>query len=182
MVKTRDTMKLTKQQCILAIIFLLACGALLGDRLFLLPRSSQAEGPDDVSASRSAELMLEVTDMNEVQSRTSLITRRLETLWPDDHNETQKLRDPFMLPVSWPVAQAPKAAPTQKPSLESVFVSRHRLRAVFVDGHRSQVVIDDHVLAIGQTLEGFTLVKVDEESATFESDNTHFVMRLSHDR
>jgi hypothetical protein len=181
MVKTRDTMKLTKQQRILVIILLLACGAFLGDRLFLLPQSSQAEGPD-TSASRSAELMLEVTDMADVQSRTSLITQRLETLWPDDHNEAHKLRDPFMLPVSWPVAQARKAAPTQEPSLESVFVSRHRLRAVFVDGHRSRVVIDDCVLAMGQTLEGFTLVEVDEGSATFESDNTRFVMHLSHDR
>ncbi len=175
-------MKLTRQQRALVVLFSLVCAAWLCDRLFLLPQASQADSPG-AAESLFPELILEVTDTAEAASRTTLITQRLEVLWPDEHSESRDLREAFMLPASWPVSVDPNVSHAPGgPRPGSAFISQHRLRAVFVDEHNSRVVIDDLVLMIGQSLEGFTLVEVDEGSATFEFEQTRFVMHLSNDR
>jgi hypothetical protein len=43
-------------------------------------------------------------------------------------------------------------------------------------------MVDDHFLVIGQELEGFKLVAVDEDSATFESGAKKVVLRLANGR
>jgi hypothetical protein len=43
-------------------------------------------------------------------------------------------------------------------------------------------MVDDHFLVIGQELDGFKLIAVDEDSATFEAGAKRVVLRLANDR
>ena len=61
------------------------------------------------------------------------------------------------------------------------FMRKHQIKAVMVHGKISSVVIDDRYLFVGQKIDGFTLVSVNEHSATFESNNHRVVLTLKRD-
>jgi hypothetical protein len=122
-----------------------------------------------------------VTQHPDLQPLTVRLSEQLETLCPDDPNFSQ-VRDAFSLPASWLAEIHPENLPRSQQDAVAKFVRDHQLRAVAVQDQTRGALVDDHFIVIGQELDGFKLVAVDEGSATFEVDGKRVVLRLTNDR
>ena len=84
-----------------------------------------------------------------------------------------RLRDPFERPPAAPVPVAPEvplAAPEAAPKLE--------LRAVVFDGQKSLINVGGRILGMGETIAGYTVVKVEERGAVLAKDGARLKLML----
>mgnify|MGYP001407146725 CR=1 FL=1 len=165
-------MTLNKRQKTLSAVFLIGLVGLVADRAILRPqggpRAASADSPPAAPAGPAQALA------EEPPARAPL-AERLNRLLPAgmDSNE---LRDPFALPASWsdrdaaPVARVPETA--------AAFLRQHRLKAVVAQGAEMGALVDDSFLALGQSVDGFTLVSVNQREAVFERDGLQAVLEL----
>ncbi|MFB0524347.1 MAG: hypothetical protein ACETVZ_02320 [Phycisphaerae bacterium] len=185
-------MKLSRQQKIYLAILALALGALLVDRLF---RSRSAGGGLAAEASAySVPLPGETIPAPALvfdkktrgpepnsQSPSMKLSQQLEILLPDECLDLVQARDAFSLPAAWldelcaqnPLGQADAAAR---------FAKSHQLKAVLIDGKMRSALVDDHLLILGQELDGFKLVAVNQSSATFAAGTRRVILKLKRDR
>ena len=179
-------MRLTKRQKVSSAILVIVLGALVVDRTYRSPGNVSAE----VSASSnqaSNELELGASQQRVIpepgsQSPTMKLIQRLETLWLEKNPDVSQARDAFSLPESWLVEVNPTNRPKTKQDAVIKFAKNHQLKAVVVQDQARCVMVDDNFLTIGQELDGFKLVAVDEESATFEAGQQRVVLLLTNDR
>lgn len=173
-------MKLSKRQKVCCAILALGLGALVVDRALLRPQG----GPAEVSAYSPAapgEPAVGATEHPDLQHPTVKLAQQLETLCPDNPDLSQ-VRDAFSLPASWLAEIHPESRPRPEQDAAAKFTRDHQLKAVAADGQASYALVDDHFLVIGQQLDGFRLVAVDEDSATFAAGGKQVVLRLTSDR
>lgn len=167
---------------------LLGLCALIMDRLFILPQSAPAEQSDySVPADTAAAGMASNTadpampDGTESQSVNPRLAK-LETLWSNKSLDVHRIRDAFSMPPAWREGPSPGlAAPVASDPL-SRFVQRHRLIAVAVDSEQNTAYVDDRLLNVGQELDGFKLIAIDRQSATFEREGQRTTLKLADDR
>jgi len=186
-------MKLSRQQKIYLAILALVLGALLVDRLFRSRQPAPAEAnaePETVAVEASTysdplpgetiPAMMDLPDPNS-QPPSIKLAQQLEILLPDECLDLDQARDAFSLPAAWldelcapnPLGQADAAAR---------FAKSHQLKAVLIDGQNSSALVDDHLLRLGQELDGFKLVAVNESSATFAAGTKRVILKLKTDR
>jgi len=179
-------MQLSRQQKVYLAILAVTCGGLVVDRLFLRGDpapivSSEAEtiigrseqlvrgGPDSNSPSPSMKL---------ARQTYGGLAQRLEMLWPDEGLDLDEARDAFSLPPAWR-ASASIQNPRAGDNAALRFANNHQLKAVLVDGKMRYAWVDNHLLILGQELDGFKLVAVDEDSATFSAGRKQVVLKLT---
>jgi len=150
------------------------------DRTVLRPQGGPAEASAD-SLQAPGETVTGATEHPDLQPPAVKLTEQLETLCPDNPNFDQ-IRDAFSLPAPWLAEVHPENRPRSQQDAADRFTRDHQLKAVAVDGQASYALLDDHFLVIGQELDGFKLVAVDEGSATFEAGGKQVVLRLANDR
>ena len=172
-------MKLDSRHKAFVAALTLTMGALVVDRLFVLPASTLAQ---TVSGSDSviSELLLDVTNSPAQESAATALSGRLEALRPKV--ERGQERDAFALPASWLAESRPSVDLASRPGALDTFAARHHLSGVIISGQSRLAVVDDRVVAVGQELDGYRLVAIDEDSATFEVNQTRFVVPLAEDR
>jgi hypothetical protein len=173
-------MRLSKRQKVCFVILAVGLGALVVDRTVLRPQGGPAEASAD-SLQAPGDTVAGATDHPDLQPSAVKLTQQLETLSPDNPNFDQ-IRDAFSLPASWLAEVHPENRPRSQQNAADRFGRDHQLKAVAVDGQASYALVDDHFLVIGQELDGFRLVVVDEGSATFEAGGNQVVLRLANDR
>jgi len=181
-------MKLSKQQKVYTAVLVVVLGALVIDRIYL----SQGRVPAEASASSnqvSDELVPGVMDIPDSasQSPTVKLIQQLDMLWSEKNLDLNQARDAFSLPESWLAAVNPNFAKGTRAAdydqgAETSFARNHQLKAVVVQDQTRCVMVDDHFLVIGQELDGFKLIEVDKDSATFEAGAKRVVLRLANDR
>jgi len=94
------------------------------------------------------------------------------------------LRDPFAVPRTVSAARAPgtlsvgKGEDGQPMSSDGGEIWNVQLRGVMVAGRQSLADVGGVLLAVGQKLEGHTLVEVTETTAVFTSRGKRVVLRL----
>ncbi len=179
-------MKLSKQQKSAVAILAIALLALVVDRAFLGGGSVPA-GASASSTEAPAEPIPEAADPPDPDSEppTIRLAQRLETLWSERNPDMSRARDVFSLPASW-LADVRPATPVDRPPPEqdavTVFTANHQLRGVVITDQARCVTVDDRVLHLGDELDGFKLVAIEEDSATFEAGGRQVTLTLASDR
>ncbi len=176
-------MRLSKRQKVCSAILVMALGASIVDRALLSPKSAPGEAPaySDQAPGEPIHAAMEPPDSGS-QSPTMKLARQLETLCPDDSLDLGQVRDAFSLPASWLAEVSPASRPLSGQDAVTMFAKSHQLRAVVVQNQARGALVDDHFLIIGQELDGFKLVAVDEDCAAFEAGGKRVVLRLANDR
>jgi len=194
-------MKLSRQQKIYLAILALVLGALLVDRLFLSRQPAPAEAyaePETVTVEASTysdplpgETIAKfprsgvpaMTDLPEPNSQSPSIklAKQLEILLPEECLDLNQARDAFSLPAAWLDELCAQNLPGQADAAAR-FAKSHQLKAVLIDGQNNSALVDDHLLIPGQELDGFKLVTVDKDSATFEAGTKQAILKLKTDR
>jgi hypothetical protein len=174
-------MKLSKRQKVCCVILALALGVLIVDRAIFYPEGGPAKASAD-STQAQDERVAAATEYPDIQPSTAKLIQQLEKLCPDDNLDFNQVRDAFSLPASWLAEVGLGNHPGFEQSTTDRFAQSHQLKAVVVDGQSRYVLVDDHFLVIGQELDGFRLVAVDEDSATFAAGGKPVVLRLANDR
>jgi hypothetical protein len=91
-----------------------------------------------------------------------------------------EVSDLFCPPADW----LPKAAPAEAaaPALRfydiAGFEKAHKLTAVIRSKEHDCVMLDGRIVAVGQTLDGLTLVSTTESTATFRGEGVEVTLRL----
>jgi len=176
-------MRLSKRQQVCFAILAIALAALVVSRAFL----GQGNVPAEASASSNQapeEPVLGALDLPDMdsQSPTMKLAHVLETLWSEKSLDMGQARDAFSLPASWLAEVDPANRLRLEQDAVAKFAKNHQLRAVAIYDQTCCVMVDDHFLVIGQELDGFKLVAVDEDSATFEDGAKRVVLRLTNNR
>ena len=181
-------MKISKRQKVYVAILALVLTALLVDRVFLAPETT---GPDEANAlpaplaGEAPPRFGDPLPRVEKRSDQESLTDRLKAISGPKKLDPKEIKDAFRTPQAWMDEYSPKVqkdlhpAPTITPAAE--FMRKHRLKAVMVNDKTRSVVIDDRYLFVGQKIDGFTLVSVNEHSATFELNNHRVVLTLKKD-
>jgi hypothetical protein len=96
---------------------------------------------------------------------------------------TYKLeRDPFVVPKFVLAATAPVVpAEKVKPAAEILFSSM-TLRAAVNAGRNSLVNVDGKIIALGEKLEGYKLIKVGNGDAVFENGGRRQTLRMEREQ
>ena len=182
-------MKLTKQRKIGLVILALSLVAVMVDRVFLLPESAAAKQTSSSSSIQTTQTVVTLDagagiDSNSVTPNEEL-AERLKALWTGRDFDPAMTKDAFSLPALWgvdPNAPSDKQNTAPKPDPAAQFSEVHKLNAVVMKSQGSQVMIDTRYLSIGDTLDGFKLMKIDENSASFEAEGQVIVLKLRKDR
>jgi hypothetical protein len=166
-----------KRQKAFGVVFCLVAVLLVADRLFILPRGAAArEGGSEAYAAST--LMLNTVDDSLTPTETQGIVERLATLCPSERILDGTLPDAFSLPAPWLAEVDPNGSLLGRSDRIAEFKNRYELLAVAGNNGSPCAFINHHRLHAGQSLEGFTLVDVDDRSATFEDGGLRFVLRL----
>lgn len=170
-------MTLTKRQKMLSAVFVLGLGGLVMDRTILRPQGGpQAASAGSLSTATGAVSASGNTPAAEEPPAPLGVAERLNRLSAGKETGPEELRDPFALPLSWSDSGA--GAGEKTPDSMRIFVQKHQLKAVVVQSGESSALIDDKFLVPGQSVDGFTLVSVDQRSAVFERDGKQVILNL----
>lgn len=179
-------MELSKRQksglAVLAILLL----ALVVDRA-LLGGGNVPAGASASSTQAQAEPIADAEDPAETNSEPPTIglAQKLEALWSQKGLDASQARDVFSLPASWLTdirPSTPVDGPPPEQDAVTVFAANHQLRGVLATDQARCVTVDDRVLRLGDGLDGFKLVAIEEDSVTFEAGGRQVTLRLASDR
>jgi hypothetical protein len=174
--------KLSKRQKACLGVLVIGLGFLVVDRLYVLPKSAPAEEVDySVHSVPSSGRTTSGTPGNPATDPNDRLAN-LEVIWSDRNLDLGQTRDAFSVLPSWRDGHNQDIGTTLKSDPVSRFVMRHRLKAVAISMDRTAAFIDDRFMSVGQELDGFKLVAVDQESATFELGGKRITLKLTNDR
>lgn len=179
-------MKLSKRQISSVAVLAIALIVLFVDRAFLCRGSSPAGASASLNAA-PAEPIPEAVDPpnSNSESPTIKLAQRLERLWSEKNLDMSQARDVFSLPASWLADVRPATPIGRSPTGQdavTVFRTNHQLRGVLMTDQACCVTVNDHILRLGEDLDGFKLVAIEKDSATFEADGKQVSLRLVFDR
>jgi hypothetical protein len=176
---------LTKRQKTGIVFLSMALLALVVDRVVL----SGGWVPAGASASSNktpAEHVLEPVDVSEEESQppTIRLSQRLEMLWAERSLDINQAKDIFTLPECWRSdvfpAETDDIPPPKKDAIK-VFITSHRLQAVVISDQTCCATVNGYNLCLGDELDGFKLVAIEDDSATFESGKRRAIIELEND-
>ena len=159
-------MTLTKQQKVLIGVFVCVLIGLICDQTLLLPEGAGAETVEDVRIERPPVSAMTVPSLPTTPAASARLKERLDALLDDDELDLAAARDAFMLSAAWSGGRKQSA---EGPKV-SEFVKKHRLKALILHGQERAAFVGEEFVRIGQVLDGFRLVELDENSATFVAE------------
>jgi len=159
-----------------AFIALLAIGAaaLAADRLIPGSENSAAEAEPDLVVAQVPSGAKAASPASAAPATLSLSYRirgAVEQATPDPSS-----RDIFRLPLAWIGPQ--KSAELAAPVAQIRFDETHRLTGLILAGGRTGALIDGMLIKVGQSIDGYRLVSVANNTAVFESANERAVLRV----
>ncbi|MCU0914911.1 MAG: hypothetical protein MUC88_10145 [Planctomycetes bacterium] len=169
-------MNLTQRQKTLAAVCLIGLVGLVIDRTILRPQGGPRAASADTPGAGRSQPGTTAPPAEEPPARVP-IAERLNRLVPAAVPDSNERRNPFALPVSWSDSGAAHEAKVPDPA--TVFIRQHRLKAVAVQGTETGALVDDSFLALGQSVDGFTLVAVGHREAVFEREGRQAVLELT---
>jgi len=167
-------MKLTKQRKVYLGVLAVGLVALVIDRAFLggggvSPSSAEGAVIPPVKAPAGA--------MSPQQPNVSIADRLAAATEAANASE---LKDAFRPSDAWlaqlrPSADRPAVAPLD---LAQSFSQRHRLMGVMLQTGGGKAIVDDRCMAVGEKMDGFTLVAVEKNSAVFTCGDSRAELKL----
>jgi len=158
-----------------SLVLLLALGAiaLVADRF--IPRSENtalADEPDTAVAATAA--ALPVASPSPAAPAGPSLSERIRKA--REQNPHLSSRDMFQVPLSW--AGPPKSAQQTAAPTPPRFDETHRLTGLILAGERTGALIDGMLIKVGQSIDGYRLVSVANNTAVFESAGERAVLRV----
>ncbi len=101
-----------------------------------------------------------------------VLADRLEALAREQKMDLVDIRDPFS------GGGQPVGAGRGGDGTAAVFQQKHRLTAVMVKSSGGQAIVDNKPIAVGQELDGFTLVTLSKSTALFRSGRAEAMLRM----
>lgn len=173
---------ITKRHKLFSVAFMAALAILLVDRLFILPQGANAAQLESESPQATRPPQVTSDDLLE-PSKTRTVAERLERLCTEECLQREKLPDAFSLPAAWLGDVDPNGSLSGRVDQVAEFRQRYELLAVAENNGSLMAFVNHHRLRVGQVLEGFILVEIDDQSATFAGDDgIRFVLRLRKSR
>jgi hypothetical protein len=173
-------MKVTKQQKVLGglmVVGLLLVGA---DQLGLLPGSAAASEDAPASEYTGGQAAAPAPPIPVAAAApaaaTVSVAQRLREVSRTLSDNT--MRDAFAVGPAWitPLAEAPRIDSAAH-AIEQ-FKQSHKLTGVLSGSGRDHASVDNKIVAIGQSVDGFTLVSVSHRSATFQAGEARVVLTM----
>jgi len=177
-------MTLSKKRKVYVCVLGLAVLILLVDRVFLGPAGLAPEeasaGPVGTSSSAAAVGKSATTGAPQAAEPApeQSIVVRLRALG-QAQTDTAAVRDAFRPSPSWLAEMRPSRGGEASGRSDAPRRSfNHRLMAVMMDGQGGLAIIDGKCLRVGQTMDGFTLVRLSKSSAVLEAGGQKVKLRL----
>jgi len=179
-------MRLTRERKIYATVLGLALAGLASDKLFLSPGESQA-APANLLVGSShgaprARVVIAAKPPPPAEASNPLslngLIQRMRQVRDQEQLDLDNCPDLFHAPKSWAPQQVAQSSAKQQ------FLARHRLVAVIKSGHGGLAVLDGgdrKSIRRGQTVDGFRLVRLGEQAATFESKEGAVELQITPD-
>ena len=168
-------MKLNTQQKVIIGIFALALVGLVCDRVFLLPRQVAAQATDQINARKSG-FIFAVNPIPEESDADVGIKDRLNERLPDETLDVNQVRDAFTLSSGWLANQ--RLDHTTSTTEDTAFKQEYHLQAIMFQDEIKAVYMNDKVVRIGDSVDGYELVALSETSATFSVNGVRIELRL----
>ncbi len=173
---------MTRRHKLFSMAFALALAILLTDRLFVLPQEADAAHAKAEVLQSARPMQVTSEDLLE-PSKTRTLAERLESLCSQERLQQEALPDAFSLPAAWLADVDPNGHLSGRVDQVAEFRQRYELLAVAENNGSLLAFVNHHRLRVGQVLEGFILVEIDDQSATFAGDDgIRFVLRLRKSR
>ncbi|MHC4985370.1 MAG: hypothetical protein ACYTFO_04355 [Planctomycetota bacterium] len=181
-------MKLTKSQRAYVAVLVVAVAAFLADRFLVGAGDSRVEQASAAPPGAGAIETPLTTPRPPSTSDTPSIAAQLATLQEMRPADLEGVREAFSPSESWNQQLRPAHPPQDRPAASTAgnqsvradqFVAGHRLMSILHLAEGGVALVDDKVVRIGQTLDGFTLIELTEDTAVFASDERRVELRLA---
>lgn len=171
-------MQLSTSHKVYVAILAIAVAAFVGDRL-LRDSGSTPPGPAQAKAGPppGGAVRPPAPPAAPSPGRPSLADR-LEALEDDPDLDPTSIRDAFVPADAWLAELKVPEPDTSEPSLAEKFAASHEVTAVLLAGSGGCAVVNGKVVQIGQVLDGFELVGLARERATFQVGQERVELRL----
>ncbi|MHC4293953.1 MAG: hypothetical protein ACYSTL_00035 [Planctomycetota bacterium] len=179
-------MKLGKRHKLWIAVLVLALGALIVDRALLGTGGSSPEkaiaAPVGTLVKPPVESPPQLPNVSsevprEVPAKQT-VTEKLEGVGTSRQFDPAVVRKGFCLSEDWLAEYRSRAPGESHLTPAQRFTRSHELAAVMVSGNSARAVIDDKCLRVGEMLDGFKLVWINEDSVIFEVGTEHVVLKL----
>lgn len=182
---------MTKERIVLLAVLAVGGMALLVDRLILSNPGPSLASADAVTAA-SVTVAPAVTPSNaapppEAQSGestaasvTAVLARRLEEVAQAQLEDKASPRDAFTIAPTWMQVKTPQQQQADPVNVElERFARKYKLNAVLARDNGAIAIVNGQPLAVGQTLDGFTLEEVRKRSVVFRQGMHRMELSLS---
>ena len=174
-------MTLTKKHKLYLALLALAIVGFMVDRLFL---SSGVASPKQAKAAPTAPATVApaVTTVvslvastpaagkSEASGDSAIVADRLKALAKTLNLDPTEVRDAFKPSEDWTMsAPPPEPVAASQPKARADFARHHKLTAVLLSKAGGCAVVNGKVVEVGQELDGYRLVGLEANSATFKS-------------
>ena len=166
-------MKRSRERNVLIAVLGVAGLGLLVDRVVIgsdvtAPAESSAGMLDDVTFD-PASLSIVPDKAGDAGPAESLANRLRQIAGEATSGDGAVIRDAFTPPASWVPADGEQRAGSEAALAVEEFKRDHKLEAVLVTGDQRCAVINGQTVYVGQTVQGYRLVSVQERSAEFRA-------------
>jgi hypothetical protein len=170
-----SAMKITKERKVYGAVLVLAVAALGADKMFSGPSVARGSASMGQTAASPHKVII-AADKSVPTGHSNLVglaalADRMQEVNRAERLELEKVEDIFHAPATW-TKPPPKAAAVPAVDPTVTFTSNHHLIAL-LKGSRGGVAVLDGAghrsLRIGQSVDGFRLMRIGERSATFTS-------------
>jgi hypothetical protein len=167
-------MTLSTHQRLLIGLLLLAGAGLTCDQFFILPKSSEATPIEQTTS-------LVMNNVPEESHLTTGFKTRLDKRLPTDQIDFTHTRNAFSVTSAWQPPTQPEEVKQPNPHLAG-FNKSHRLKAVMIHKNHQVAFVDDDMLRLGDSLDGFTLIDITENAVTFSTGTEQVSLYLDNNR
>lgn len=164
-------MKLTPKRKVMISVACLCVLALAVDRLFLAPgpSSAQATAPPPATPVTAAISAPSGSSASPPAHGPGEVAQQFLAIAEHRDLDLERIPDAFTPSEHWFAQQRPTSVPRDAYSAAEMFKRTHRLTAVMAGERGGSAIIDGRPLLIGQQLDGFTLVAVEDRVVRLRS-------------
>ena len=166
-----------RQKLFIAVFTCAAIGLLL-DRTLLSPSQAE-ESSQESSPAQSHALLLNLQNEGDYEVPGAKLTEQLNQLVEGIPAPSDKMRDAFKLPEAWYQSVNGTSGLTQS-QRAAAFTHKYQLKAIItLAANEQRAFVNDLMIAVGESLDGYTLTALGDETATFEQDDEVIILKLS---
>lgn len=174
-------MKLGKKQTVYGAVLAVAGVAFVIDRVLFTPPGADGATTAAVTVKPALAEQTTVPAGPAMESPQAIPAGWLaQRLRATDAQSEGDVRDVFAAPASWRPAKAaaPVAAAQKARLFAEAFRHDHHLGGIVIDGRNSRAVVDDRLIPVGQSFDGFRLVSLNRDSAQFVRGDEQVLLTL----